>query len=177
MNDDEFDSYPFLIFDEPKEIVRNGLFVGYQVPVWNPMVHQDCLGYVPLPDKYHSHWSTLCYQVVYFRNAFTTLRDTLQRAEGEVAGALTKSSASVAAILKYLLYARGMIIAEMFSVKGQKDPSLPTFDEFIIKNRFDYSWDSDTVLRTREHIFADPFSDDMKSAMRMLILPLPFSGS
>lgn len=60
-----------------------------------------------------------------------------------------------------------MIIEEMLAAKGLVDPTLQTFNEFIIKYRFDYSWDSEAVLRTREHISKDPFSEEMQKIMRM----------
>jgi len=166
MQDDEFDSYRFLIFERPEKIHRNGI-LWYQVPIYNGDIHQDFLGYLPLPAKYYTEWVQLCYQTVYFRNAFAVLGNAIKPMKGDFEEALIMHRDSVGAILKYLLYARGMIIEELLSKKGQINPTLPLFNEYIIKNRFDYSWDSDEESRTREHMFEDPFSDEMRPHMRM----------
>jgi len=110
----------------------------------------------------------LCYLIVYHRNAYSTLRKAIEQlGDGEAKDVLSQNFSSVGAILKYLLYAWGMIIEELLAAKGLANPALPRFKEFIIKNRFDYIWDSDKVLRSRDHIFKDPLSDDMKKIMRM----------
>jgi hypothetical protein len=150
--------------------------VRYRVPVFNPFQHNDFLGYLPLPFKYYAHWMDLCYQIVYQCNAYDALREALKTAaEGDVEGALNENYNSVAARLKYLLYARGMIIEEMLSRKGQTYLTLPTFNEFIIKNRFDYCWLPEHVLQTQPHISADPFSDEMQEHMGLLMLHVLFS--
>jgi hypothetical protein len=136
------------------------------VEVRNPFIHGDTLGYVPLPSKYYPHWVDLCYQVVYHRNVYRVLRTAVgQLRPGIAKEALTCNFNSASARLKYFVYARRMILEEIFSTKGQVDPDLPIFNEFIIKNRFDYSWDTDDEARKREHIFKDPFSDEMEPLM------------
>jgi hypothetical protein len=58
-----------------------------------------------------------------------------------------------------------MILEDIFSTKGQVNPDLPVFNEFIIKNGLDNSWDTEDEVWTRKHIFKDPFSDEMEPLM------------
>ena len=132
---------------------------------------------MPLPSKYYKHWKDLCYQIVYQRNAYEALRQVLDtgKESKEVKSALTENGNSICARLKFLLYARGMIIEEMLSMKGQTEPTLPTFNEFIIKDRFDYYWLDEDKQRKQPHIFADPFSEEMQGRMGTLMANSPFS--
>jgi hypothetical protein len=168
ITEEEFDDYTFLIFGRPERFTYRNDIVRFRVPIFNPFQHNDLLGYLPLPFKYYTHWVNLCYTIVYQRNAYLTLQTAIQPANKNTKGVLTSNFHSVAALLKYLLYARGMIIEEMLSMKGQMVITLPIFDEFIIKDRFDYCWEFEDDLRTQPHIFKDPFSDEMKEHMRML---------
>ena len=168
IEEDEFDDYPFLIFEQPSRISVVNDTYKYAVPVLSPYKDDHLLGYLALPGQYQAHWVDLCYLIVYHRNAYSTLRKAIEQlGDGEAKDVLSQNFSSVGAILKYLLYARGMIIEELLAAKGLANPALPRFKEFIIKNRFDYIWDSDKVLRSRDHIFKDPLSDDMKKIMRM----------
>lgn len=173
---DEFQAYPFLIFFEPERKTYKGHggsddFDRFRVRVANPNKHVDYLGYLPLPTKYYEPWVNLCYIIVYHRNAFITLHDIMEESDSEeTLDAITPHFCSVAAVLKYHIYCRGKIIAEILGMKGQLMEKLPTFDEYIIKNRFDYSWDDDDEARIRPFIFKDPFSKDMKFHMRPYII-------
>jgi hypothetical protein len=175
MSEEEFDAYPFLIFDEPEAITYRGDVVRFRVGIFSPHQDDDFLGYLPLPWKYYGAWRDLCYQIVYQRNAYLTLRTALLTTpDGDTSGALTENYDSTSARLKYLLYARGMIIEEILSTKGKTQPTLPTFNEFIIKERFDYCWLPEAELRKQAHIFADPFDPEMAELMGMLPYHFPF---
>jgi hypothetical protein len=173
IEEEEFDDYHFLVFDQPQRVTYPNDVIRFRVPVLSPYIHQHLLGYLPLPVKYYMPWVDLTYQIVFIRNAYDTLREALRNMKDQDAiNALTRNFASTAAFLKYLLYARRMIMQEIFSTKGQVNPTLPTFDEFIIKYRFDYTWDSEKDLRGRKHIFKDPFDEEMEKHMGVSI---PFS--
>lgn len=104
IEEDEFDVYPFLIFERPQRmLVRKGAH-KYAVPVFSPFVDNHLLGFLPLPARYRLHWVYLCYQIVYHRSAYTTLRTAVEQlGDGDALDALTENFASMAAILKYLL--------------------------------------------------------------------------
>jgi len=42
--------------------------------------------------------------------------------------------------LKYNLYTRGKIIEEIFTKRGSNFDTLPTFDEYIVKEWWDLHW-------------------------------------
>src|SRR5882762_7378100 len=162
---DEFDDYPFLIFEQPLLISVVNDTYKYAVPVFSPFKDDHLFGYLALPRQYQTHWVDLCYQIVYHQNAYSTLRKAVEQlGDSEAKDVLSQNFSSVGAILKYLLYVWGMIIKVLLAAKGLVNPTLLRFKKFIIKNRFNYFWDSDKVLRSQDHIFKDPLSDDMKKS-------------
>jgi hypothetical protein len=172
MSWDEFESYPFLRFDEPrwgKYKTPTGQIARYSVPVYNPFTNGDLLGYLPLPLKYFDAWVDLCYLIVYYKNILPTLwnppADLGPFDEDIVKDVLLANFDSSTAMLKYLLFCRGKIMEEIFETQGQVMQTLPTFDEYIIKNRFDYHWLSEDEMRRQKHIFKDPFSKQMEKPM------------
>ncbi|KAG9312770.1 hypothetical protein JVU11DRAFT_7207 [Chiua virens] len=107
--------------------------------------NQESLGYLPLPARYASHWVQLCYSVVYWMTQWKAWGRELgepARVPRQPAGFVTACMNNTGArFLKYLT-ARRLIIDELLEHEMSKDGSdeLLVFDEFIIRDRFDWLW-------------------------------------
>jgi hypothetical protein len=124
------------------------------------------LGYLPLLCRYLSHWKQLCYNIVYHKCLHTALK-VLEQEGGYPHACSCARLAS--AILKYNIYCRGKIIKDIFSLQGMQFDTLPTFDEYIIKERWDLHWvdPADMVLGTTpgiEFLGHSPFDQDVVEA-------------
>ena len=140
MKDAEISVYPFLIFREPERVryaTAGGNVARLRVPVSALCEPETILGYLPLPTRYQSHWKQLCYTIVYHRCVHSTLRTFEKDKRYPFARDCVRS---VSAILKYQLYCRARIIEDIFSKKGSNFDTIPVFDEYIIKERWDLHW-------------------------------------
>jgi hypothetical protein len=170
MKSADITSYTFLAFDEPERgryfRTDGTAFTRLRIPIYsrNEGTSTRPLGYLPLPTKYLPHWKQLCYTIVYHQSMYQA-QDGLDPKEWPSAQLYSRS---VGAILKYYLYCRGKIIEEIFSMKGREFGMLPTFDEFIIKERWDLHWVALADLpkmEQAEHLGSDPFSTETVAAL------------
>ena len=167
MKDKEIDDYNFVTFDKPRTLRSpNSAAPGIGVPV-KSSDDDTLLGYVPLPSRYISHWKQLCYTIVYHKAMHAALC-TLSRSKRPKYPEARNCARSVSAILKYNLYARGKIIEEIFTKRGSKFDTLPTFDEYIIKERWDLHWVELSELGKftgAEYLGRSPFDEDVADAL------------
>jgi len=154
MRDEDIQTYNYMVFDEP-ELKRytsangNTQFKRLRIPVRNPQVnppHNNLVGYIPLPLNYLPYWKQLCYTIVYYKVMHQALGKSGHRNDKVV----QSGKQSTSTMLKYYLYCRGLIIEEIFNQKGKAYFELPTFDEFIIKERFDLHWLEDEEISRAE---------------------------
>jgi hypothetical protein len=172
LTDEQFRKYEFLVFEKPE--LRRFEVDGEDVERYKVTVkHQNGkhLGYLPLPAKYHDAWVHLCYTVVYQRNVFSILQKLCHAKElsSQERGCAEKSVRSTGAILRHYLWARRHIIKELLDHGGGTewlDPNhcLVYFNEFIIKERFDYHWDCPQPMHL-EFFTQDALCEDMKEEM------------
>jgi hypothetical protein len=172
LTEEQVKNYKFLTFDQPELRsfdVGDEVFTRYRVSIKGK--NGKVLGLLPLPIKYHDAWVQMCYNVVYNRNAFRILGKLrgdkdLNAQERACAG---NSMKSAGAALRHYLWARRHIVLELLSHGGSSnwldaDFCLPKFNEYIIKERFDYHWEKPQ----REHLEyfeKDALSKDMKKEM------------
>jgi hypothetical protein len=178
MKDEEVNKYSFVAFDEP-EVRRYGKPDGgeltrLRIPVSATSGPRDTLilGYLPLPLRYLKHWKQLCYNIVYFKCLHASLK-VLEREGGYKYARDTSRTAS--AILKYNLYCRGKIIEEIFSLQGAQFDNLPTFNEYIIKERWDLHWTEPAELEVGtspgiDYLGCSPFEKDVVDALGNVFL-------
>jgi hypothetical protein len=190
MKDKEINDYNFVVFDRPL-LVRshNPNATMLAVPVKSitrpsddepsddepddepsddePSDDDTLLGYVPLPSRYEDHWKQLCYTIVYHKLMHTALC-TLARSKRPRYPEARNCARSVSSILKYNLYARGKIIEEIFTKRGPNFNTLPTFDEYIIKERWDLHWvplSELGKLTGAEFLGCSPFDEEVVDAL------------
>ena len=105
----------------------------------------DSLGFLPLPHRYAQAWLQLCYTVVYWMSTWKAWVGELggpprvrRQPKKLVRDCVDNSGAR---FLKYLL-ARRMIIDELLhhAMSKDEDDELDVFDEFLIRDRFDWLW-------------------------------------
>jgi hypothetical protein len=172
MTREQFDSYNFLTFDPPQTKTYM-LHDGFKVNRLRVAVkHTDghLLGYIPVPTRYGQAWIQLCYLVVYYRNSHMSFRflsesEDLSKDEREMARLSMKSAG---AMLRYYILARRLIILELLGQRHNPewtDSPLPLFNEYIIKERFDWHWDLPTDPKELAYFDEDPFGDEMKDLM------------
>jgi hypothetical protein len=175
MKDEEVNKYDYVAFDKPEvknykkhdgtQLTRLRIPVRSTTGPRNTMI----LGYLPLPSRYLPHWKQLCYTIVYHK----CLHDSLKLLEREGGYKYARNCArSASTILKYNIYCRGKIIEEIFSLQGSQFEVLPTFDEYIIKERWDLHWvDPAELVGTVEGVEflgQSPFVEDVADALRKL---------
>ena len=167
MKDKEIDNYNFFAFDKPR-IVRSPNSAAMQLAVPVRSSDNDTpLSYVPLPSQYESHWKQLCYTIVYHKAMHSALC-TLTHSKRPKYQEARNCARSVSAILKYNLYTRGKIIEEIFTKRGSNFDTLPTFDEYIIKERWDLHWVELSKLGKftgAEYLGRSPFDEDVADAL------------
>ena len=140
LKDAEISEYPYLVFGEPETVrytTAGGNVARLRVPISALFEPETILGYLPLPTRYQLHWKQLCYTIVYHRCVHATLRNFEKDKRYPFARDCARS---VSAVLKYQLYCRARIIEEIFSKKGSFFDTIPVFDEYIIKERWDLHW-------------------------------------
>jgi hypothetical protein len=173
MKDVQVNHYGYVVFEEPcaarykrpdgTEERRLRITVRSTSAPANTII----LGYLPLPCRYLNHWKQLCYNIVYHK----CLHAALKVLEQEPGYPHARSSArSASAVLKYNIYCRGKIIEEIFSLQGMEFNTLRTFDEYIIKERWDLHWvdPADMVSGTTpgvEFLGRSPFDVDVEEAL------------
>jgi hypothetical protein len=171
MKDVDVYNYNYVAFDEPEVALYDqpddAQLRRLRIAVCSTDGDATILGYLPLPLRYKKHWKQLCYTIVYHK----CLHNSLKLLEQEGGFKHARSGAlSASAILKYQIYCRGKIVEEIFSLRGSQFQTLPTFDEYIIKERWDLHWvdPADMILgRTRgvEFLGRSPFDDDVVNAL------------
>jgi hypothetical protein len=175
MKDDEVKNYNYVAFDEPESRIYNThdgkQLTRLRIPVSSTNGPRNTmrLGFLPLPSRYLPHWKQLCYSIVYQK----CLHESLKVLEREGGYQHARSCArSASAILKYKIYCRGKIIEEIFSLQGSQFEVLPTFDEYIIKERWDLHWDDPADLvgtvKGVEFLGRSPFDEDVVDALRKI---------
>ena len=124
----------------------------------------NLLGYLPLPTQYLHHWEQLCYTIIYHLCMYKVLKslNTDDHAQS--------CACSVSTILKYNLYCHGMIIEEIFLKKGLEFQRLATFNEYIIKERWDLHWTNLTNVQPADgtpesYLGQSPFAADVAKAL------------
>jgi hypothetical protein len=149
----DVERYTFVVFDKPESKTytkaQGGTFKRLRVPVYNLGGSRTDLplGYLPLPTRYLPHWKQLCYTVVYHKCMHNALNTLSKQKDFPSARDCARS---ISAILKYYLYCRGKIIEEIFSMKGRDFKTLPTFDEYIIKERWDLHWTDHSMIKGQD---------------------------
>ena len=86
---------------------------------------------------------------------------------------------STSTVLKYSLYSHGKIIEEIFANKGHEFDTISTFDEYIIKERWDLHWvDPSEMAKYKGASFLgrSPFDDDVMKALGKFFFPTPMFG-
>jgi hypothetical protein len=171
MKDVDVYNYSYVAFDEPEVALYDkpdgAQLTRLRIAVYSTDGDATILGYLPLPLRYWKHWKQLCYTIVYHK----CLHNSLKLLEREGGFKLARSCAlSASAILKYQIYCRGKIIEEIFSLQGSQFHTLPTFDEYIIKERWDLHWidPADMILgRTQgiQFLGRSPFDSDVVNAL------------
>jgi len=155
MKDDDIEKYNFMVFDEPElrqytSPNASKPWRRLRIPVRNPQVnppHNNLVGYIPLPFRYLPYWKQLCYTIVYYK----VMHQALSTSGHPNANTVQSGKRSTSTMLKYHLYCHGLIIEEIFNQKGKKKWfKLPTFDEYIIKERFDLHWLEDEDISRAE---------------------------
>lgn len=105
----------------------------------------NILGYVPLPHRYAAAWVQLCYSVVYWMSMWKAWVAELggaprvpQQPEGLVQACINNSATR---FLKYCLIRR-LVVGELLqhSMSPMEDDELDIFDEYLIRDRFDWLW-------------------------------------
>jgi hypothetical protein len=170
LTEEEINKYNFLIFGEPElrsYLAPHGQQIErYCVPVsehsGNGM--KRLLGYLPLPKDYLNAWVQLCYNVVYSKEIFTIHMELLQDSTQLPTRRkyLANAAASAATQLKYYIYCRRKIIEDI-QENASHSYSLHVFDEYMIKERFDYHFIPPKKLVKLPYWDADPF--DIEDAM------------
>jgi len=170
MRSDEMRNYNFVVFDKPEVVNYDHPDGGRTSRMRVPVKKSDStlLGYLPLPSQYLDFWKQLCYTIVYHKEMQRTMAKISRKKEP---GTSRDLSRSLSAILKYQLYSRGLIIEDIFAQKGMDIMRLHTFDEYIIKERFDLHWVPAEALdfRSKEPaswIGASPFNPDVDEVLR-----------
>jgi hypothetical protein len=169
----------WLVFEKPKQRTYKtpggGSITRYYVEVYTEN-REMLLGYLPLPKPYHNAWVNLCYNVVFFWNVYLILLHTNDAVHAKpitdrrecYAFTLGESLESTSAKIRYYVHVRKILVEELLSCKG-RDWALPKFDEYIIKERFDYHARSTEELRESEYADCDPFDADMAEIMSELL--------
>jgi hypothetical protein len=178
MKDVQVNNYGYVVFGEPhaarykKPDGTDQRRLRITVSSTNAPANAIPLGYLPLPCRYLSHWKQLCYNIVYHK----CLHAALKVLEQERGYPHARSCArSVSAILKYNIYCRGKIIEDIFSLQGMQFDKIPTFDEYIIKERWDLHWvdPADMILGTTpgvEFLGRSPFDEDVEEALGKIFI-------
>jgi hypothetical protein len=170
VSDEVLQEKNWLVFERPERNsyrTPDGQSIDrYSVKVFTEDM-SDFLGYVPLPAPYHDAWVCLCYNVVFFRNVYRTLMNILDNAQDTHQSYLRfiqESIQSTSAKIRYYVFVRKTLIEELLSCKG-KEWTLPKFNEYIIKERFDYHHKTLRELQNCDHIGRNPFDEDMEKHM------------
>jgi hypothetical protein len=138
MKDVKVDNYPYVVFGMPQAVKRtfDGVTIKrLRVPIKKLTGTKEFMGYLPLPKRYMGHWKQLCYHIIYHKEMHQALRRV-----GKGYPNIRKALHSLSSILKYNLFCQGLIIEEILGQKGSRNMELPTFDEYIIKERFNLHW-------------------------------------
>jgi hypothetical protein len=169
---EQYKKYKFLVFSKPE--LRNfevdgEAFERYRVTVKDKK--KKLLGYLPLPEKYHDAWVQLCYNVAYNQHAFRILHKLREAKELSLSQrtCAEKAAKSIGAILRQYLLARRLIMIELMDNGGgtewlHPDHCLVTFNEYIIKERFDYHWTRPKPAHVG-YFTRDALGEDMKTKM------------
>lgn len=123
----------------------------------------ELLGYLPLPHRYANAWSQLCYSIVYWVSmwkAWAAEAGRPRRNRSQPTDLVkTCINNSATRFLKYLLIRR-LIIDELLEhpMSKREDDQLDIFDEFIIRDRFDWLWTgiADIPQSQRDYLELDP---------------------
>lgn len=122
---------------------EGGTYRRCRVEVFNGA--KELQGFLPLPHRYASPWSQLCYIIVYWMSmwkAWVAQAGKGLRNRGQPATLVqTCINNSATRLLKYLLIRR-LIVDELLqhAMSKREDDELDIFDEFIIRDRFDWLW-------------------------------------
>jgi hypothetical protein len=167
MTGEEYGEYGFLTFGVP-ELHQYLDYDGEEVERWRITVTDsegELLGYLPILDRYLKHWIQLCYNVVYRQEQVRIYTDMMQEVVANrkiLLGVLTQASVE----LRNLLFCRKAIMEEILrAAHSGEDETLDTFDEYIIRDRFDYHFLSQKTLKEKEYWGSDPFSEEMEGPM------------
>ena len=172
--------------------------VWYGVPVEADYIHADggtskrclveafsqdgqVLGYLSLPRRYAPAWTQLCYTIVYWLTmwkAWLVESQQARRSRSQPADlAKTCINNAGARFIKYL-YIQCLIIDELLRHRMSKDKSdeLNVFDEFLIRDRFDWLYtDYDQIHhRFLHYLNLDPVHPSTRAIFSKALLMFPF---
>jgi hypothetical protein len=157
----EIDSYSFLNFGKP-EIYQIPHEDGF-IQTMRIQVKQDdqFLGYLPMVKPYAKHFVQLCYNIVYNR---AMVKATNQVKGGKVVQRWALDIHDMSARkLRYYLYVRRAIMEEI-ALNTSENSVLKTFNEYVIKERFDLHFDAEGFKKSR-HRLMDPLAPESQKAM------------
>ena len=126
------------------------------------------IGYLPLPSRYASAWTQLCYTIVYWLSHWRAWLDEigkpLRYPKTQPASFVQDTVNNIGARLLQYLIIRRMIMEELLAHTMSKDgtDSLRVFDEFLIRDRFDWLWCDYGDVPKHQEVFleADPVHPD-----------------
>lgn len=167
----EYNEYNFLVFEQPEmKVYQVGdgsrEIESYRVPVFEWIdgdTRRPC-GFLPLPTQYLQYWVQLCYNVAHRQTLLNSYLNMAADADVQRPEILQKLIKQAGVELRNYLYCRKMIIEDIMN-NAKHSGSLHVFDEYIIRERFDYHFMSDKELRNQKYWGADPFDPDMQNAM------------
>ncbi|KAI9568140.1 hypothetical protein HD554DRAFT_2172538 [Boletus coccyginus] len=124
---------------------------------------EEAVGYIPLPLRYQQGWAQLCYSVVYWLSQWKAWVAELARGSryarqppNFVRDCMHNAGAR---LLKYLTVRR-LVVEELLQHKMSKDEDdeLLVFDEYLIRDRFDWLWldFKDVPERDQGYLGLDP---------------------
>jgi hypothetical protein len=123
------------------------------------------LGYLPILHQYLEYWIQLCYNVVYRQEQVRIYMEMMRG--GPTNRKILQDILTQACVeLRNYLFCRKAIMQEILEVAHSgEEGSLDVFNEYIIRERFDYHFMTEHKLQQQEYWGSNPCSQDMEGPM------------
>jgi hypothetical protein len=168
MKKEEFEHYTFLKFGIP-ELLRYQTEEGNEIERYRvPVASQDggAVRYLPLPVKYLLPWTQLCYNIVYRQEHFRIYMEMLNEPGLLHRDIIQHLQRQAGVEMRNYIYCRKEIMEDILACPPQSAaPTLRYFDEYIIRERFDYHFMPPAQLHRQQYWAANPFAEEMKGPM------------
>ena len=163
----EYEEYDFLTFQVPA-LGGYSNYHGVGFNRWRIGVTDSkgkFLGYLPILPRYLEYWVQLCYNVVYRQEQVRIYMEMMRG--GPTNRKILQDILTQACVeLRNYLFCRKAIMQEILEVAHSgEEGSLDVFDEYIIRERFDYHFMTEPKLQQQEYWGSNPFSQDMEGPM------------